>query len=97
MLLVTCFTFFGLSAIQNLSYFSKLFDGDKISLNINAEEEENKGSNEKEVTEVKENLHRSSKISKSAYEGKIKVCASRHRNSSFSASFIEVITPPPEA
>lgn len=45
MLVVSAFTFFGLSAIQNISYFTNLFGETKIQVTI-ANEEENESANE---------------------------------------------------
>jgi hypothetical protein len=55
MLLVSGFTFFGLSGIQSLSYYTDLFGDLNISFNLTAQEEENETSNN-EVQEVKEKL-----------------------------------------
>jgi predicted aminopeptidase len=97
MLLVTCFTFFGLSAIQSLSYFSKLFDGHKIVLNINAQEEENETSNNEEAKAAKEKLDRYAKIRQFAIQASLRLGTFDKHIFFPSAAYIEVITPPPEA
>lgn len=96
MLMVTCFTFFGLSTIQNLSYFTDFFDGQKISMNLNAQEEENETSNEEEAKEVKEKFDNRNKGYQLAYESYMKVQAERHQTFGIASAFIEVATPPPE-
>jgi len=97
MLLVTCFTFFGLSAIQNLSYFTNAFDGQKICVNINEQEEENETSNNEEVKEAKEKFDDRQWVNLIAYANAVKVLTERHQAFCPSAAFIEVATPPPEA
>ncbi|MAY85042.1 MAG: hypothetical protein CMP59_13010 [Flavobacteriales bacterium] len=97
MLLVTFFTFFGLSAIQNLSYFTELFDGQKIAVNLNVQEEENETSNNEEAKEVKEKYDGKQKVDQFAYESSVKVREERHKAFCPSAAYIEVATPPPEA
>ena len=55
MLLVSAFTFFGLSGIQNISHFTDWLGEIKITFNLTSEEEESEESSN-EVKEVKEKL-----------------------------------------
>jgi hypothetical protein len=94
MLLVSAFTFFGLSALQNVSYFTNLFGDVKITINITAQEEENETSNN-EVKEIQ------SKISAQEDSFAINKCnisnaiSYRGYSSKTLKGFLEVATPPP--
>lgn len=96
MLLVSTFTFFGLSGIQNLSYFTDLLGDQRITINLNASEEENETSNNEEVKEAKEKdankLGGRLMMSTSA----LQQLASKDRHSIPDPAFREVSTPPPE-
>lgn len=97
MLLVSGFTFFGVSAIQNLSCFTEVFDDLKVSLSLNAQEEENETSNNEEVNEVKEKLDKNTRLIQLAYEEEMKVREARQEIIFPSSAFVDVITPPPQA
>lgn len=94
MLLVSAFTFFGLSALQNLSYFTDFLGDVKITVNISTQEEEE--SETKTSNEVKELKNKNSN-----YQSKLalfclnslafKVYSLKH-----STAFLEVVTPPPK-
>jgi len=96
MLLVTLFTFFGLSAIQNLSYFSSLLGDVKICVSFMNEEEENENSNNEEVKEIKEKIDdkRTDHSLSQIYE-RLQLM---HRSPTLKTLtiFNEVSTPPPE-
>lgn len=95
MLLVSTFTFFGLSALQSLSYFTSLLGDQKITLNIAAQEEENETSN-KEVKEVKEAFEKQSAHYMSLNCSAIHHTAYHRHIQKWEHDFIEVATPPPE-
>lgn len=91
MLVLSLFSFVGLSGIQSLSYF---FDGSKFAINFNIEEEsETKTSEESEVKCEKEIVNYSFVIQDQDH-----FFATAYHNHLFSLSnhFIEVATPPPE-
>jgi|SRR5690554_8139179 len=96
MLLMTVYTFMGLSTLQNISYFTDWMGDVTIKLNITASEEESETSNSNEVKEVKEVLfnHRN-KLAISQYNNVLNLEFSNHRSLPEEA-FSEVITPPPE-
>lgn len=97
MLVVTAFTFFGLSALQNISFFTNLLDGKAISINITAEEEENEASNNEEVKEVMEKLD-----FREDFRNFLKRANSTHSLAFQDHSlilhngYLEVVTPPPQ-
>lgn len=97
MIAVTAFTFFGLSCIQNLSYFTDLFDGQTITINIAAQEEENETSNNEEVKQVNESLHQRENFRQLLVrENSTTLLAFHHHSLVFHNGYLEVATPPPE-
>lgn len=92
MLVLSLFSFVGLSGVQSLSY---LFNGAKFTINLNIEEEsETKTSEESEVKSEKEVVNYNFVIQEQDH-----FFATAYHNHLFSLSkhFIEVATPPPEA
>ena len=81
MLLMTVYTFMGLSTLQNISYFTNWMGDVTIKLNITASEEESETSNSNEVKEVKEVLfnHRN-KLAISQYNNVLNLEFSNHKS-----------------
>ena len=99
MLFVTAFTFFGLPALQNISYFTDFFGDFKVTVNIAAQEEENEttNSNNEEAKESK-SKNNNSLSSLSLYHTKtLKSLAIQKHLLRHSSAIIEVATPPPES
>ena len=95
MLLVSVFTFFGLSALQNISYFTELFGDVKITINITAQEEENETSNN-EVKEIQDKVSQQ-KDSFAVNQYNIASAVSLHRHADkLSEGYTKVATPPPK-
>ncbi len=96
MLLITAYTFIGLSTLQNISYFTEWMGDVKITLSITASEEESETSNSSEVKEVKEVFHNErNKSVLSQYNTILNLELVNHKNIPEEA-FCEVLTPPPE-
>lgn len=94
MLLVSGFTFFGLSSIQYLSYCTDLFGDLKISFNISTQEEENETSNN-EVQEVKEKLNTAYSVFAIYSCNNSNAIAWNEHILKLHNGFSEVATPPP--
>ena len=93
MLFISAFTFFGLSAIQNISYFTTFFGEAKIQLIIETEEE-NEGANE--VKEIKGNqLYQDNDLAIFQYDNLTSTAFHKHQLIKL-VDFSEVSTPPPE-
>ena len=95
MLIVSAFTFFGLSALQNVSHFTDWFGDVKIVFNLTNEEEESEESS-KEVKEVKEKLvsgamQFSLQLMQLRSFGKWKI-----KSLLLDEGYFEIISPPPE-
>lgn len=95
MLLVSVFTFFGLSGIQNISYFTDWMGDVKISFNVTAEEEENEGSSN-EIKEVKEKLVTGSTRFSLQYIYSEAFCGFKSDFLTLHKGYLEVFSPPPE-
>lgn len=93
MLLVSAFTFFGLSALQNLSYFTDFLGDVRITVNISTQEEENETKTSNEVKELKnKNSNNQSRLALICLSSlSFKVHSLKH-----STAFLEVVTPPPK-
>ncbi|KAA3650740.1 MAG: hypothetical protein DWP98_03995 [Bacteroidetes bacterium] len=96
MLIVSAFTFFGLSALQNISYFTDYFGDIKITINITTQEEENE-TQSSEVKEVKSKV--ASVLNSLAISGYNQTNAIAFKSNSLKLSkgHLKVTTPPPEA
>jgi hypothetical protein len=95
MLVISAFTFFGLSALQNLSYFTNVFGETKITINISAQEEENETTNS-EVKEVKAQIKSNHKGLITSKCNAAHLLAFHHHNFKLNSGYLEVVTPPPE-
>jgi hypothetical protein len=96
MLVITAYTFIGLSTLQNISYFTDWMGDVKITLSITASEEESETSNSSEVKEVKEVFHNErNKFALEQYNTILNLELTNHKNIPEEA-FCEVLTPPPE-
>jgi len=95
MLIVSAFTFFGLSAIHNASYFTNFFGENKIELTI-VNEEESESSNEVEVKEAKSYQNFDSKDFANTQFNNSTSIAFQELLLHESTHFFEVSTPPPE-
>jgi hypothetical protein len=93
MLLVTGFTFFGLSSIQSVSFFSDFFGESKIVIELNSEEE-NEVTVEIKVIEG-ELVERRNGWSLFQCD-QLNFLAFHRAKSIFPAHYLEVSTPPPE-
>lgn len=92
MLVLSVFSFIGLSGIQSLSY---MFDGSKIDISLTLEEEsETKTNEESEIKSEKEIVNHSFAIEEQNHS-----VATAFQNHLFSLSnpVFEVATPPPRA
>lgn len=95
MLLVSTFTFFGLSAIQSISYFTNFLGEQCITINVVAQEEENETSNN-EVKEAKEAFEKQSAELLLERCNSYHAIAFLHHSLAIENGFSEVSTPPPE-
>lgn len=95
MLLVSTFTFFGLSAIQSLSYFTNFLGEQRITINVAAQEEENETSNN-EVKEAKEAFEKQAENFLEIQYSARHLTAFHRYFHKWDFDFIEVATPPPE-
>ncbi|MEQ8625489.1 MAG: hypothetical protein RJQ00_03640 [Vicingaceae bacterium] len=99
MLFVSAFTFFGLSALQNISYFTDFFGDIKITVNITTQEEENEttNSNNEESKESKcKNGNGLGSLSIN-HTNRLSSIAIQKHLLRHSTTILEVATPPPES
>lgn len=93
MLVITAYTFIGLSTLQNISYFTDWMGDVKVTLSITASEEESETSISNEVKEVLHNER--NKFALIQYNTILNLELVNHKNIPEEA-FCEVLTPPPE-
>ena len=96
MLFVSAFTFFGLSALQNISYFTDFFGDVTITVNISMQEEENETSTSNEVKESKSKNNNTLSNLSLIYLNTLNSLAFQVHSLKHSSTVLEVATPPPK-
>lgn len=92
MLLISAFTFVGLSAIQNISYFSDVFGEVKITINLSSQEEENETSS----NEVKESVYKTALKSSNLFSLTKNKLLEMNTFLKLDNGYFEILSPPPK-